>query len=86
VKDNLFPTPPLFSIIQAESATPWREMFRVFNMGHRMELYVDERAAADLIAISTSFGVEARVVGRVESSARAEVAIIKDGEEFTYTA
>lgn len=86
VKDNLFDTPLLFRIIQEQSGTSWEEMYRVFNMGHRMELYVEPSVAEDIIAVSENFGVEARIVGRVEASARsASVTISKDGEEYIYT-
>ena len=68
VKDNLFDTPPLFQLIQEQSGTDWKEMYQVFNMGHRMELYVPEAIANTLISISQSFGVDAQVVGRVETS------------------
>ena len=68
VKDNLFDTPPLFSLIQQESGTDWKEMYQVFNMGHRMELYVPEAVAPSIISISESFNVEAQIVGRVEAS------------------
>lgn len=68
IKDNLFPTPPLFELIQQESGTPWQEMYKVFNMGHRMELYVAPEDAARIIEIAQSFGVEAQIVGRVEAS------------------
>ncbi|MDL2320301.1 phosphoribosylformylglycinamidine cyclo-ligase [Alistipes sp. OttesenSCG-928-B03] len=84
VKDNLFPTPVLFDIIQKESGTPWNEMFSVFNMGHRMELYVDPSAADAIIAISKQYGVDARVVGYVEKSDVPMVTIRKDGEEYIY--
>lgn len=70
VKDNLFEVPPLFKIIQQESQTPWNDMYRVFNMGHRMELYVDASAAQEIIAISESFGVDAQIIGRVESGSK----------------
>ncbi|HOZ75854.1 MAG TPA: AIR synthase-related protein [Flavobacterium sp.] len=66
IKDNLFEVPPLFKLIQEQSQTDWKEMYQVFNCGHRMELYVPEAIAPDLIAISKSFGVEAQIVGRVE--------------------
>jgi phosphoribosylformylglycinamidine cyclo-ligase len=66
IKDNMFPIPPLFSLIQQESGTPWQEMYKVFNMGHRMELYVAPEEASRIIEISESFGVEARIIGRVE--------------------
>ena len=68
IKDNLFSVPPLFKLIQEESGTDWKEMYQVFNCGHRMELYMDEDIAQDIIAISESFGVEAQIVGRVEAS------------------
>jgi phosphoribosylformylglycinamidine cyclo-ligase len=67
IKDNLFETPPLFEIIQRESNTSWEEMYKVFNMGHRMELYVKPECAIKIIEISKSFGVDAKVIGRVES-------------------
>ena len=68
IKDNLFPIPPLFSTIQSESKTDWREMYEVFNMGHRMELYCGEKEAGRVIAIAQSLGIEAQVVGRVEAT------------------
>jgi phosphoribosylformylglycinamidine cyclo-ligase len=64
IKDNMFPVPPLFRLIQAESGTDWQEMYKVFNMGHRMEIYVPEEIAQDIISISKSFNIDARVVGR----------------------
>lgn len=85
IKDNLFETPLLFQLIQQESQTPWSEMYSVFNMGHRMELYVDESVADDIIRISRSFDVDAQVIGRVEASGRAQVTIRKDGAEYCYT-
>ncbi len=84
VKDNLFDTPPLFGAIQAESQTPWSEMYKVFNMGHRMELYVPEEVADDLISISRSFGVEARIIGHVEMAAEAEVELDTTYGTFRY--
>ncbi|MBI4945505.1 MAG: phosphoribosylformylglycinamidine cyclo-ligase [Bacteroidetes bacterium] len=68
VKDNLFPTPPLFKLIQLESKTNWKEMYQVFNMGHRMEIYIDKKSAEKIISISKSFGVDAQIIGRVEKS------------------
>jgi len=85
VKDNLFPVPPLFSMIERQSGTPAREMYKVFNMGHRMEFYVPEAAAADIIAISRSFGIDAQVVGRVEPSDAPRVTIRHRGGEYDYT-
>ena len=68
IKDNMFAIPPLFELIQKESGTPWSEMYKVFNMGHRMELYVSAEDAARIIAISESFGVPAQIIGRVEAA------------------
>ncbi len=83
IKDNLFPVPPLFRLIAEQSGTDPREMYKVFNMGHRMELYVSSRAAAEeIIAISRSFGVDAQVVGRVESGSG--LTIRHEGEEYNY--
>ena len=67
IKDNMFDLPPLFKLIQEESATDWREMYKVFNMGHRMELYIPEEIAEDIISISESFNVDAQIIGRVDS-------------------
>jgi phosphoribosylformylglycinamidine cyclo-ligase len=67
VKDNMFPIPPLFKLIQEQSNTDWKEMYQVFNCGHRMEIYVSPEIAADIIAISKSFNVDAKIVGRVEA-------------------
>ena len=92
VKDNLFDWPPLFRLIAEQSGTPAREMYKVFNMGHRMEIYLDPADADEVIAISRSFGIDARVVGRVESAGGAgsvgtgktQAVIRHDGEEFIY--
>ena len=84
IKDNLFPVPPLFSIIQEQSGTDWKEMYKVFNMGHRFEIYVRPELAAGIIAISESFGIEARIVGRVESSEGKKLTINSDKGEFVY--
>nr|MCU0354722.1 AIR synthase-related protein [Cytophagales bacterium] len=75
IKDNLFDLPPLFRLIQAESGTDWREMYQVFNMGHRMELYVPEAVAGKLIAISQSFNIDAQIVGRVEAADKRQLTI-----------
>lgn len=75
IKDNLFEIPPLFRIIQEQSGTDWAEMYKVFNMGHRMELYVPEEIAAELIAISESYGIEAKVVGRCEKAENRKLTI-----------
>ena len=85
VKDNLFAVPPLFDLIQKESATPWRQMHEVFNMGHRMELYLDSlEAAEEVIALSKSFGVDAQIVGRVEPSDQPEVQVHAPDGVHTY--
>src|SRR5690606_15474897 len=84
VKDNLFEVPPLFKMIQQESGTDWKEMYQVFNMGHRMELYVDEAIAAEIIEISRSFNVEAQIVGRVEASEEKKLTIKSIFGEFIY--
>ncbi len=86
IKDNLFDTPLLFQLIQEQSGTSWKEMYSVFNMGHRMELYVkDPRVAEELVQLSESFGVQARIIGRVEAAQQASVTLIKDGQQFEYT-
>jgi len=85
VKDHLFAVPPLFDLIQKESATPWRQMYEVFNMGHRMELYVDSlKAAEQVISISKHMGVDAQIVGRVEASATPEVEVHAPDGIHTY--
>ncbi|NCF31673.1 MAG: phosphoribosylformylglycinamidine cyclo-ligase, partial [Bacteroidetes bacterium] len=75
IKDNLFDCPPLFELIQKESGTEWREMYEVFNMGHRMEIYLPESQAQRVIDIAESFKIEARIVGRVEASAEKKLTI-----------
>ena len=84
VKDNLFPPPPLFRMIHQQSGTPWREMYQVFNMGHRMELYVPEHIAGEIISISQSFGIEARIVGRCEPFNGKKLTIRTEKEVFEY--
>jgi phosphoribosylformylglycinamidine cyclo-ligase len=84
IKDNLFPIPPLFKLIQEQSKTDWKEMYQVFNCGHRMELYVSPVIADDLISISKSFNVDARIVGRVEASRSKKLTIKSDFGEFVY--
>ena len=84
VKDNLFELPPLFRIIQEESGTDWKEMYKVFNMGHRMEVYLPEKYVEDIIAISKSFGVEAQIVGRVLDSESKKLTIKGQFGEFEY--
>jgi len=84
IKDNLFETPPLFKIIKKESDTDWKEMYKVFNMGHRMELYVDPAIGRNIIEISKSFGVDAKIIGRVEISDSKKLTIISDHGTFEY--
>ncbi len=84
VKDNLFAVPPLFKLIQEQSKTDWKEMYKVFNMGHRMELYVPQAIAADIIAISKSFNVDAQIVGRVEASETKRLTIKSEFGVFEY--
>ncbi len=84
IKDNLLPVPPLFRLIQQESGTGWREMYEVFNMGHRMELYVDEAVANDLVALSKSFNIDAQIVGRVEASEKTQLTIRGPYGEFQW--
>ena len=84
VKNNLFPVPPLFNIIQEQSGTDWHEMYKVFNMGHRMEIYVDSSNAQKVIEISHSFGIDAQIVGYTEASDRNELIIESDKGRFEY--
>lgn len=85
IKDNLFDTPVLFKTIQEQSGTSWDEMYRVFNMGHRMEIYTDELTAAEIIGISKQFGIEAQIIGRVESGeGKPRVSILSDQGSFEY--
>ena len=85
VKDNLFPIPPLFKMIQEQSGTSWEEMYQVFNMGHRMELYVHPSIAQEIIAISESFGVAAQIVGRVEDGSGKSLTIESEFGSFKYS-
>jgi phosphoribosylformylglycinamidine cyclo-ligase len=84
IKDNLLPTPPLFKMIQHESGTDWKEMYKVFNMGHRLELYVEEADAQQIIDVSKSFNIEAQIIGRVEASDKKQVTIKSEHGEFVY--
>lgn len=84
IKDHLFPVPPLFNLIQEQSGTSWKEMYQVFNMGHRMELYVPAAIAEDIIAISKSFNIDAQIVGRVEAAAAKQVTVRSEKGEFIY--
>jgi phosphoribosylformylglycinamidine cyclo-ligase len=84
IKDNLFPVPPLFQLIQQESGTSWQEMYKVFNMGHRLEVYLDEKYAQTLIQIAQSFGINAQIIGRVESAESKKVTIKSEFGKFIY--
>lgn len=84
IKDSLFDLPPLFRLIQESSGTEWREMYQVFNMGHRMEIYLPERHAADIIRIAADFGIQARVIGRVEPHVGAQVTVRSPFGAFVY--
>ena len=84
IKDNLFPIPPLFKLIQDQSHTSWQEMYKVFNMGHRMEVYTDIETAKDIIAISKSFDVDAQIIGRVEAHSGKKLTINSEFGEFIY--
>lgn len=85
VKNNMFSTPPLFNLIQEQSGTDWEEMYKVFNMGHRMELYIPEKYAKQIIDISHSFNVDAQIVGYVESSNSKELIIDSEYGQFIYS-
>jgi phosphoribosylformylglycinamidine cyclo-ligase len=84
IKDNMFETPPLFKLIQEQSGTSWKEMYKVFNMGHRMEIYIGKEFADEIIAISKSFNVDAKVIGRVEKGGRKFVTVKSEHGEFVY--
>lgn len=83
-KDNMFPIPPLFRIIQEQSGTDWSEMYKVFNMGHRMEVYIAPEHAEEVIAITKSFGIDAQIIGRVEASDKKELIIESEKGRFIY--
>ncbi|MDD6209248.1 MAG: AIR synthase-related protein [Bacteroidales bacterium] len=83
-KDNLFPIPPLFKIIQEQSGTEWKEMYKVFNMGHRLEIYLNPRYAQEVIDIARSFNIEAQIIGHVESAESNQLIIRSEKGEFIY--
>ncbi len=85
IKDNLFSVPPLFQLIKEQSGTDWKEMYQVFNMGHRMEFYVPESISNNIISISESFGIKARIVGRCEESDTKKLSIATEFGEFSYS-
>ena len=84
IKDNLFPVPPLFKLIQEQSGTDWKEMYKVFNMGHRMEIYVPANVANEIISISNSFNIDAQIIGRVEKGNQKQVTIHSEFGTFLY--
>ncbi len=84
IKDNLFDTPLVFKLIQSESNTKWREMYQVFNMGHRMEIYIDEQYSSKIIEISKSFNIDAKIIGKVESSKKKKLTIVSKYGKFEY--
>jgi phosphoribosylformylglycinamidine cyclo-ligase len=84
IKDNLFPVPPLFKIIQQQSDTDWKEMYKVFNMGHRLELYVEEKHAAQIINVAKQMGVGAKIIGRVEEAREKQVTVKSEFGTFIY--
>lgn len=84
IKNNLLPVPPLFKMIQSQSKTDWKEMYKVFNMGHRLEIYLPEKYANQVIDLSNSFGVQAQIIGRVEASERSKVTLTSEFGSFEY--
>jgi phosphoribosylformylglycinamidine cyclo-ligase len=84
IKDNLFDVPPLFQLIQEQSGTDWKEMYQVFNCGHRLEIYVNPDMAQDLIKISKEFNVDAKIIGSVEASSEKKLTIKSEYGTFTY--
>ena len=84
IKDNLFELPPLFKLIQEQSGTSWQEMYKVFNMGHRFEIYLEEKYAERIIEISKSFGIDAKIIGRVEAAEGKKLTIKSEFGEFVY--
>lgn len=84
IKDNLFPIPPLFKLIHEQSGTSWQEMYKVFNMGHRLEVYLDKQYAQRIIEISQSFGIDAQIIGKVEAAESKKVTIKSEFGEFVY--
>ena len=84
IKDNMFPVPPLFKLIQEQSGTDWKEMYKVFNMGHRFEIYTNPAHAEEMIAIAGEFNIEARIVGKVEAWSGKKLTIHGEGGTYTY--
>ena len=85
IKDNLFEVQPLFKLIQQESKTDWKEMYQVFNMGHRMELYVPKGIASEIIEVSKSFNIDAQIIGKVEASEEKKLTINSTQGSFIYS-
>jgi phosphoribosylformylglycinamidine cyclo-ligase len=85
IKDNLFPIPPLFKLIHKCSGTDWKEMYKVFNMGHRMEVYLPQQYAEQVISIAEGFGIEAKVIGRVEMADKKQVTLKTENGVFEYS-
>lgn len=84
VKDKLFPLPPLFKLIQEQSGSDWKEMYKVFNMGHRMEIYLDPSDAERVIEIAAGYGVEAQIIGRIEEARANQLIIESEFGRFEY--
>ncbi|HPT21157.1 MAG TPA: AIR synthase-related protein, partial [Bacteroidales bacterium] len=84
VKDNMFPLPPLFRIIHEQSGTPWKDMYKVFNMGHRFEIFTDEKNADEIISIASGFNLDARIIGHCESCAGKKITISSELGTFEY--
>ncbi|HEU5146068.1 MAG TPA: AIR synthase-related protein, partial [Chryseosolibacter sp.] len=84
IKDQLFEVPPLFKLIQEQSGTDWKEMYKVFNMGHRMELYIPAGIASEIIAIAQEFDIDAKIIGRVEKAPSKKVTVKSQFGEFNY--
>ncbi|MCD4709672.1 MAG: phosphoribosylformylglycinamidine cyclo-ligase, partial [Bacteroidales bacterium] len=84
IKDNMFPVPPLFRMIQEESGTAWKEMYQVFNMGHRFEIYTDEKSAGGISELAGKYGIDARIVGRCEEYECKKLTIAGEQGEFNY--
>jgi phosphoribosylformylglycinamidine cyclo-ligase len=84
IKDNLFPIPPLFKIIREQGKTSWQEMYKVFNMGHRMEIYTNEKTATEIIRISENFAIDAKIVGRCEKADKKSLTLKSEFGEFNY--
>jgi phosphoribosylformylglycinamidine cyclo-ligase len=84
IKNNLFPVPPLFRMIREQSGTPWEEMYKVFNMGHRMELYIPEKIASELVTIAGQFNIESKIIGHCEPYAKRKLSILSEFGKFEY--